>query len=170
MPTCRHSSFFSYNRLGYPLYFKLFFLCADQARNARMSLKPLATTVQDSLSVLDPAARRLHLSSGRHLDYDFLLLLVDRDKPVLHRGLLSLGKIVAQVFAPSVCVMLIPASWLSMLYRNKQFCVCVKVHVTSFVEPEMSSCRRWSPVQYLYSVTCQILFFLQNVSIADTLK
>jgi hypothetical protein len=68
-----------------------------------MRLKPLAKTVQDSLLVLDPAARRLHLSSGRHLDYDFLLLLVDRDKPVLHSSL-SLGKIVAQVFENSVCV------------------------------------------------------------------
>jgi hypothetical protein len=87
------------------LYSKTFFFCPDQARNARMSLKPLAMTMQDSLSVLDPAARRLHLSSGRHLDYDFLLLLVDRDKPVLHRSL-SFGKIVAQVFANSVCVKL----------------------------------------------------------------
>jgi hypothetical protein len=67
-----------------------------------MSLKPLAMTVQDSLSVLDPAARRLHLSSGRHLDYDFLLLLVDRDKPVLHRSL-SLEKIVAQVCEINIC-------------------------------------------------------------------
>ncbi len=67
-----------------------------------MSLKPLAKTVQDSLSVLDPAARRLHLSSGRHLDYDLLLLLVDRDKPVLHSSL-SLGKIVAQVCEINIC-------------------------------------------------------------------
>ena len=57
--------------------------CSDVSRQARLSFQPLVSTVQDTVAWLDRQARRLHLASGRHLDYDFLLLHVDRDKPVL---------------------------------------------------------------------------------------
>ncbi len=55
----------------------------DLSRQARLSLQPVVSTVQDSLLRLDRSSRRLHLASGRQIDYDLLLVHVDRDKPVL---------------------------------------------------------------------------------------
>jgi hypothetical protein len=39
-------------------------------------------SVQDRVVKLDRQNRQLQLISGRHLGYDFLLLHVERDKPV----------------------------------------------------------------------------------------